>query len=314
MIRAAADSDLVRFFEEHYTTKERLANASANTMRDYRIQLRHLQAYHSEQGNREPLKVGDLSDELIRGAIHWQMQRNRTVATADKLRRFACAIWSFAFDEGIREDRPRVKSLRQPKRQPSCWSIDEFRRLLDATSQLAGRVGPFTSATFFRALLLTVFNSGARISAVMSIRKTWVDSDAGLLRIDASVQKDKEDQVVTLRSDTLAAIACLMPSVELELFESWTQDRTRPQWPKLNEVLADLIVSAGLRPNRQAVSRRDYWHKIRRTFATYVTRSAGIETAREMLGHSSVDTTWRYVDRSKLETPSQAELLPSLEA
>ena len=314
MTRAAADSDLAKFFEQHYTTKERLADASANTMRDYRIQLRHLQTFHKSQGNSEPLKVGDLSDELIRGAINWQMQRNRTVATADKLRRFACAVWSFAFDEGIREDRPRVKSLRQPKRQPACWSIDEFSRLLDAARRLPGHVGPYTSATFFRALLLTVFNSGARISAVMSIRKTWVDIESGLLRIDASVQKDKEDQVVTLRGDTVEAINRIMPNVEAELFESWTQDRTRPQWPKLNEVLAELIVSAGLRPNRQAVTRRDYWHKIRRTFATYVTRSAGIETAREMLGHSSVDTTWRYVDRSKLETPSQAELLPSLEA
>jgi integrase len=303
---------LSELFESSYVLKPRVASGSKATVVDYRIQLRHLDRYFQSIAGREML-ITDFSDQVIFGAMKSRLDSGCTVDTANKLRAFAVALWNHACDRfpDVAPRPPRrIDKFRPPKRDPECWSQEEFELILRAANKLCGTVGDVALSEFADCLLRVEYNSGARISAVMSIETAWVDVSSAQLVIRAEAQKDDEDQTVRLLPGTMDAIARLHVRGRLpRLFDDWPYDRSVVQWPALNNLLAGLIVDAGLRPNRAAVTRRDLWHKIRRTFATYITIKAGIETAREMLGHSSVEVTRRYVDKSKLGRRSQADLL-----
>lgn len=314
----------MEFFETVYRKKERMAGGSERTPASYRPTVNWLNRYFckaqglkltTDENGDEVCRIrpADLSVELIKGCMEWRRNAGRSNATCNGLRAVARALWEEAHDKGFHSNPVgKVQKYRRLKRPPICWSIDEFERILGAAAELKGWIGPFPKADWFTALLYTVYNSGARISAVMSIPWDWVDLGEQRLVIEPEVQKDKEGQIVTLQNETVDALAKLRQRRLPGVFDDWLHDRSQWGWPSLNKQLRKIIVAAGLRPSVDRVSRRDLWHKIRRVFATYVTKEAGIQVACDLLGHCDVSITWGYVDTSKLDSQSQATLLPRL--
>ncbi len=303
---------LLSFFSDRYCSKATIAAGSPRTVTAYQNDLDRFRQWHRERTGREP-ELDDLTPANIEGAMSWQLGRGRAKPTANKLRRHLLAIRNYAVRCG--ELPPlaptqTVDAVKEPHREPDCWTLSQWERILDAATRLRGTVGEVPAAVFAEALLRTVYNTGARISAVMQIKTDLVDLDAGVLLIHAEAQKDAEDLRVTLLPRTVAALRSLGAHGRLpRLFDDWPHDRKVTQWPALNRLLKRLLVDAGLFASPEAVTRRDLWHKVRRTFATAITAKAGMAVAQSMLGHSSLDVTRRYVDRSKLDVPSAATLL-----
>jgi len=312
----------MEFFEQVYRKKPKMAGGSDRTPGAYKPQVNWLNRFFClpgeparDEAGKEVCRIrpADLTVDLIADCMEWRHEAGSSNATCNGLRAVARALWKEAHKKGFHGDPPgEVEKYRKLKREPVCWSIEEFEQILAAASELAGWVGPFPRSTWLLALLWTVYNSGGRISAVMSIRWDWIDLGEQRLVIEPEVQKDKEGQVVTLQSEVVEALAELRQRRSPGVFDDWPYDRTQWGWPALNKLLREVIVSAGLRPSVDRVSRRDLWHKIRRVFATYVTKEAGIEVACDLLGHCDVSITWGYVDKSKLDRQSQATLLPKL--
>jgi len=311
---SSADATVLEFLEQVYMNKPTMAAGSTNTHADYRTQVGHFTSYFRRNCERcgrdvrDP-RVSDLSEELVEGAMAWRLSLGVTAPTANKVGRVIYALWSYAWRKRLLDVQPRREFFREPDQIPEAWWIEEFRQIVHAARQTPGYVGDVQASTWWPALLLLVYNTGARISAVMSIRVEWIDFRRGSLSIYHHVQKDRADQVVQLLPETLAAIQELRPQRLDRLFDDWPYDRAEPSWRALTYHYRKILKRAGLRDDRD-----DLFHKIRRTFATYIAAASGEVMAQQMLGHSHISVTRRYIDPRKLNQPSAKDLLPRVSA
>lgn len=296
------------------------AHLAKPTLADYLIQVGHFEHFLAQRDPASPKPaLADLTVANIRGAMDWQLQRGRAKPTADKLRRGLLAIRNKAIELDFGDLVPfppkKLRPLRLPKREPIAWTIEEFERMLLAASDLSGEIGPWPRAKVAEALLWLTYNSGLRISAVMATKWTWLEFSQRRLVVDPEVQKDDEGATVILLPETIAALRAIQPPTPKRtpgVFDCWPYDRGVQQWPALNGMLKKILVAAGLAANVNEISRRELWHKIRRTFATAIyLKCRDIEVVREMLGHSDPAVTWRYIDKSQLTRKTQADLLPT---
>lgn len=278
-------------------------------------------------------RLSDLSVSFIVGAMNHQLAAGVSRSTADKVRRFLSAVWHLAYSmTELRQfvaPPEKVTKLRSPSHAPTAWTVEDFERILLGAERLVGRVGPFLLSKWFAVLLRLEYNSGLRIDTAMQLRWEWVDLDEATLVIPPEAQKDDEGQIIQLLPHTVEALRSLRPTAgascdsasvaettnatrraPAEVFGDWQYDRNVTQWPALTLRLRKCIVAAGLRDEESRVTKRDLWHKIRRTFATAMyAKSGDIELVRDMLGHCSIDVTYRYIDKSKLGRKLQADYL-----
>lgn len=77
---------------------------------------------------------------------------------------------------------PAVLPKRPASMAPYIYTVDELRRLLEATSLLPNRLNPLRPA-IFRTLLLLLYGAGLRIGEALALTLADVDLSAGLLRI-----------------------------------------------------------------------------------------------------------------------------------
>jgi integrase len=73
------------------------------------------------------------------------------------------------------------------------------------------------------------------------------------------------------------------------------------------------VIAAGHR-TAATMSKIDYWHRIRRTYATACYIRHGLATTRERLGHSADSVTLRYIDQRLANPPDEAEFLDDIPA
>lgn len=311
--------DVRKFFDEHCAPQLKPTSRT-----DYGIQVGHLTKYWLESGHSGPPALHDFSFALIDGAVNWQLRRGRGRGTADKLRRVGLAIWNKAVELGhLPHSPPRMKAMHERVHEPTAWSMEEFRAILDGamrlppprcvsrTSRISPTVGPYPLGDWLKSLLLLDNNSGMRIGTLMAVEWSWLNLTESILRVPPDAQKDDEGQTVTLIPSTVKALENLKArATQARVFGDWTLDANQVQWPALTHRLRWAIVLGGVRSSIEAVTKRDLWHKIRRTYATNLyAKSGDIELVRELMGHSSIEVTYRYIDKTKIGRKLQAELL-----
>lgn len=314
---SAANFDRDQTIREFFRRTHR-GHLEPTTAGDYETQINHFEKYFAASMEAageipRPPRLADLTPRHVYAAMDWQLARKRSKPTADKLRRAILAIWNKAAElaDGDLAFPGRVRGLKKPAYEPTAWSIEEFGRLLWGASQLQGYVGPFRLAAWFPALLRTVYNSGLRISAAMAIRRSWINIVSRRLIVDPSVQKDDEGRTIGLLPETIEALTPLLTTDRDGPFDDWPFDRGVIQWPALTLQLKRAILAAGLAEDEKHITRRDLWHKIRRTFATQIYLATGsIEEVKRRLGHSSIEVSYRYVDFAQCGAKSEADLLP----
>lgn len=268
-----------------------------------------------------PVPAEALLDELVGGYL--LSRTDISPASRNKDLRYLSALSKLAAEKGLIAKPLGLKEEDEPKRKPRCWSVEELEKLLAVISAMntpknrrllryrRSRIGDTPAAYWWLALILVVYNTGVRISAVMSILVEDLDLVRGTVLIRAENQKDKEDQEVSLIPETLAALQLVKPERLTRLFQEWPFDKAKAtgthrkhRWSTLTHHLSVLLEAAGL-----PTTRRDKFHKLRKTFCTQVARKRGKETARELMGHSSQSVTDVYIDPRFMELPSVADII-----
>jgi len=300
-LRPAAIKGTLRHFYETVYCPIRLVGASEWTLSDYRHRLNVFEDYSGPE-----LPIDQINDELLSAFFADRLKTNAQ-DTVNGYRRILLAVIAFARRKGLTEYQPCVPRLKTPKREPECWSLEEMRRIIDAASNTPGLVGPVPAGKWWPALILFVYNCGTRISATMGVPSNRLDLERGSVFVPAELQKQRADQRFDLLPETVKALRAIEPDRNECIFDDWPYDRTQPQFKILNSHLKRILRRAGL-PH----TRRDMWHKIRRTFGTMAAAHAGKAYASEMLGHSSVRITEAYLDTRFLDRPSLLDALPSI--
>lgn len=268
-----------------------LRGVSDRTVRIYQFTL---SAWAKFLG-REPT-LDDL-DELPVAQFLAHRLRERSVGTAAKDRCQLRALWEFAARRGLTNGRwPQIRPIRVPERVPQCWLTDEMQRLLVAASERQGTISGVPASAWWRAALLTCYDSGERIAGILSIE--WRDVSPTSVTIRAESRKgQRRDIYRPISPETWQAIDAIREPRRVRVFD-WDRAYTN-LWRHLGKICE----AAGL-PN----DRLSKFHRIRKTTASYAA-AAGLD-AQRLLDHASPRTTRAYLDPRVVQPPSAPDVLP----
>lgn len=165
----------------------------------------------------------------------------------------------------------------RPSQLPHVLSAEELQRLFISAKNPK-----------HRALLMTTYAAGLRVSEVVHLQVTDIESERGLIRVNQG--KGQKDRYTLLSARLLA-----------ELRAYWRRERSKPWlFPGQDRTKPMPIASAQriyYHAKRAAKLQHGKGiHTLRHSFATHLLES-GVDprTIQLLLGHRSLDTTTRYL-------------------
>jgi len=301
---------LVQDFFEKYLTVER--NASRHTVLAYRDGLKLFLRHAAERFGctADQLDHAALDVGVVRSFLGWlEAQRNAGARTRNHrlavIKSFARYVASVA-PEHLERCR-RIREL-QPARydHPEIEYLedDEVLALLRAIDPITGRRD--------RALLLVLYNTGARVQE--------------LVDLDVSDLRRHPVPLITLQGKGRKQRTCPLWSRTLDAIDAWLAERDIDGGPLflnahhrrlsrsgVTHILRTLAKRAGLSPRH---AKHVTPHVIRHTTAMHLLEAGvDITTIAAWLGHSQLTTTHGYVEinlRMKQKAIAAADTLPEL--
>jgi integrase len=269
-----------------------LRSLSDRSVENYSITIKAL-ARHL---GREPT-LDDL-DELTVARFLAARCRERAVATAAKDRAQLRAIHEFAARRGLCSTWPQYPPVRIPERVPQAWFVEDMRRLLEAAGKEKTTIAGIPGASYWRALVLLAYDTAERVTALMSLK--WCDvSDTHVLFVAETRKGGRRDVIREIGEDTRNALQAIRLCRGPEEFVfPWPNTRSY-LWGRLGIILR----RAGL-PH----GRRDKFHRIRRTTASFFEAAGG--SAQRLLDHSDPATTRKYLDPRIVKPQAAPEMIP----
>lgn len=272
-------------FAEHRYFPCNLRIGSPLTRAQYAIAFRHYDLFLGR-----PATIADLDDDRIAGFTRWLADVRRvSPKTANERAGRIVAMWQWMARRRIVDSFPLYQRLRVPHRTPRSWTIDELAKLYSACDKVKNVICGNVGANWWRALLATAWNTGERITALLSAE--WPDLSPPSLHVRAETRKaNAADEVYTLWPETVELIDRLTRD-NLRIFE-YASGRSA-----LYHQFATILRHAEL-PN----TRYTKFHAIRVSHATWVQVSGG--NASHALRHASPAVTQRhYIDPRVAKIP-----------
>ena len=178
---------------------------------------------------------------------------------------------------------------------PQVLSIEELQRLFTRTKNPR-----------HRALLMTTYAAGLRVSEVVRLQLTDIESDRMLIRVEQG--KGRKDRYTLLSTRLLTE---LRASWKLYRPAPWLFTGLDPQRPMPSGTAQKISYHA---KRTAGITHGHGIHTLRHCFATHLLEAGvDVRTIQMLLGHQSLDTTTRYlqITRQYLATiRSPFDLLP----
>ncbi len=237
-------------------------------------------------------------DELTVARYLTNRAKERAIATAAKDRAQLRALHEFSARRKLCDHWPQYPPIRVPDRVPEAWFSGEMQRLLDAAGQEKTVLDGIPGGLWWRALLLLAYDTAERATALTSLR--WRNVRGSSVLFVAEDRKGRRRDILReIGEDTLAALEAIRGDRgQDDLVFPWPRTRTY-LWRRLEIILE----RAGL-PH----GRRDKFHRIRRTTASYYEAAGG--SAQRLLDHSDPATTRKYIDPRIVRPQAAPELIP----
>jgi site-specific recombinase XerD len=143
-----------------------------------------------------------------------------------------------------------------------------------------------------RAILFTAYSAGLRVSEVVALKLTDINSDRMQIRIEAA--KGKKDRMVTLAKATLEILRDYAKAYQPKKYLFAGEHEGEPYSARsAQQVFNKVFKSMGLPANIS-------FHSLRHSYATHLHESGtDIKYIQELLGHNDIRTTLRYTHVSK---------------
>jgi site-specific recombinase XerD len=189
---------------------------------------------------------------------------------------------------------PALPPRKTPSRLPEILSVQELQRLFASTNNLK-----------HRALLMTTYAGGLRVSEVIRLRVTDIDSDRMMIRITGG--KGDKDRYTILSQRLLPELRTYwraFPSTQ------WLFPGAKRGCPLNDSSARHIFMTA---KSLARITKAGGIHMLRHAFATHLLEAGvDIRTIQLLMGHSSILSTVRYLQltRKKLNsTQSPFDLL-----
>lgn len=189
----------------------------------------------------------------------------------------------FTVTLGRPEVMARMQSVRVPLKLPVVLSKDEVARLIGATNNLKHQVA-----------LSVAYGTGLRVSEVLALKVTDVDSQRMTLRVEQG--KGRKDRYAMLSPILLERLRVWWRVARAQgkmLDGGWLFPGLDPldalTARQLNRAVHDAAIVA-------KIDKRVSMHTLRHSFATHLLeQKEDIRVIQVLLGHKKLDTTARYV-------------------
>ncbi len=280
--------DAIRAFMTFLTVERQ---ASPETIRSYRSDLRQLatflaQARPSPQA--QPMvAIGDVTTDSLRAYLQWLDRKGEKASSLG--RKLAClrSFFRFHVREGTVDKNPAdgIRSPKLPKTLPQVLTKDDANVLMEFP------VGQTPLSLRDRAILETLYSTGARVSEAVALNLGDLNRSDGLVHLRG---KGRKERIVPVGDVALQAIHAYRAS----LTQATADDR--PATPLfLNHrggrltarSVARLVARYSSRLAGGAVSP----HALRHSYATHLLdEGADLRAIQELLGHASLSTTQKY--------------------
>ncbi len=279
----------VRAYLDHLTVERGLAG---NTLSSYRRDLRRYLTYLTGRGVTDLAQVGE---QHVSGFLMHLREGDEDHAplSATSAGRTVVAVrglHKFAVTDGWTRTDPAagVKPPAATKRLPKALPVADVERILDA----AGAPGT-ALALRDRALLETLYASGARISEAVGLDLDDTDLELGSVRL---MGKGGKERVVPIGRLATEALEGYLRRARPILVAGGTGSPAvflNSRGGRLSRQSAwTVLVRAA---DRAGVTSEVSPHTLRHSFATHLLEGgADVRTVQELLGHASVTTTQVY--------------------
>lgn len=266
-------------------------NYSESTVRAYM----HVVVDFAKYFGRSPDQLG--LDQIREYQAHLMSKRKLDARTVGVY----TAALRFLFVKTLRRPYPlqEFPYPKRPRRLPVILSEDEISRLLESASNL-----------YHRALLMTVYCTGARCAEVCGLKVEDIDSARMMVHIrQGKGGKDRDVPLDPNLRETLREYyrwmrpkTYLFPGVE----NGWRADR-----PITQKVLWEACQEA---KRRAGIKKRVSPHLIRHSFATHLLENgADLPTLQAILGHADLRATSIYLHLSQRHLKSAKRPLADID-
>tara|TARA_R110000744_G_scaffold22984_1_gene58542 strand:+ start:613 stop:1491 length:879 start_codon:yes stop_codon:yes gene_type:complete len=183
-------------------------------------------------------------------------------------------------------DRPdvvnKLSSVPTPRKLPQVLSLEEVKRLIGAAHNLK-----------YRTALSVAYGAGLRVSEVVALKVTDVDSKRMVLRIEQG--KGKKDRLAMLSPVLLGYLRDwwhYAHAQHLMLNGGWLFPGQQPINPLSTRQLSRACKTAA---QDAEIEKRVSMHTLRHSFATHLLEAkVDIRVIQTLLGHSKLETTALY--------------------
>ena len=253
--------------------------------------------FHKANG---AVDLAGLSAAHLRAMMRRIVSAGRSARTANNYRAAILRLWENALGWGwTSRPVPSAKEcprLREPRRMPTAWRPEQVNALVQSCRRQETRRG--WSGRHWEALVMTIYDTSLRVGCLLAADVECVDERSRRLNIPGEFHKHRRDTSHVLHTDTVNLLLSLWrPRGSRALFPfPWHK---RELWRKFRAI----VEGAGL-----PATRRDLFHKLRRTSYTYVAVRHGVAAASRHAAHLD-DLSRYYLDPTFLEA-APLEALP----
>lgn len=298
-----SDLTLNEFFQTHYLPSRHM-NANGISAEQLAIAIRRFGVFIGHDS-----RLSDLTeDNVVRFmAAGLAQAKPLSPVTINSRCRLLKTLWRFAVRKRfilVDDDNnlEAVDWIPVERTNPRAWTIEEMESIVKSARLARGRFLGVLAAKWWPAFLLVLYDTGLRFTAAMGCRFDEVDWTNKMLCVPPGRQKNRVEQFFRLHDQTIEALLETLPPKRQLLFP-WPFPTQRTIYYRFKVILK----RAGL-----PFTRRDLFHRIRRTTATHVSRLIGEQAAIRQLGHQNQSTIKRYIDPRFTAEHHAAEHLPRL--
>lgn len=276
--------DAIRAFVTYLRVERR---ATPETVRNYTSDLRQLGRFILDnQIVSSPIDPAELSVEAIRRYLQWLDRKGEKRSSL--ARKLACirSFFRYLLRRGLATRSPveDMRTPKLPKRLPRVLTKDDAGSLMVFPDEISGGLRD-------RALLETLYSTGARVAELVSLNVGDVDRGEGVIRLQG---KGRKERIVPIGDLAVQAIQ----NYHASLHASGVRlDALSPMFLNMRRgrLTTRSVARIVARYSKRLIGGPVSPHTLRHSFATHLLdEGADLRAIQEMLGHASLSTTQRY--------------------
>jgi site-specific recombinase XerD len=248
-----------------------LGHYSPHTVGNYLSELRYLFVYYCD------VSAEDLTEDMI---MEYLVYLAKTLQCSRVKCRMAAQSISFFCRHVLRRPYviPSVVYPRTASKLPGVMSAEEIKSLIDTVKNIK-----------HRTIIMLLYSSGLRVSEISHLKITDIDSKS--MRIKVVQGKGSKDRYKLLSQQVLLELRAYYIIYKPKEYLFNGSGPGRPLSVRsIQHLVQKALIQLGLESKNYTV------HTIRHSFATHlVDNGTDLHTVKELLGHSSLQTTMRYM-------------------